>query len=339
MATKLGVLLSVSSVVILLLTAVVMLVPNLISYKVCVSMTEVMEEMNIARSAVMGVDGQPHIQTTNVPPGTSCDFGMSVSLGIWRCKFSTIAPTVPSDMLGQDVSSSLLGQMSGAVPQGQTGQGVPVESPGGQTGPGILAAPAGQGPSLAALAMTSHSWEGSYKTLGDEVESTLVEIVSMMDTNGVSKIFLGDKAWESIGDLIRTVYIRAEIEMIIALLFSLFAAIITLRNLFGEKQQTDPLLITWAALCHVIQAILLGVALGTFAQGLHQVVTLGEIYRMMTIADQGFGLVVLGYLVVFAAIVVAMTHLWLLACHLRKQSKPRSEVQYSPLTQNQDQDA
>ncbi|XP_033748455.1 uncharacterized protein LOC117333322 [Pecten maximus] len=320
MATKLTVLLFISSILILLLTTVIVLVPNLISFKMCLSMTEIQTFMQKMRQE-QGTQG-PKL-TTDGPPSPACDFGLSVSVGVWRCKFATAVPTA---LLAQ---AGLLGQAGQGVPVGPLGQA----AQGGTAGlPGQLS----QGNTLSSLAMVPYTWEGSYSTLGDNAETAFAQVTSMMDSMGVGHEFFGETAAEALGDLTRTIYIRVEIEVTMAVLFAFVAVVITFLNMFGEKKQTKPLYITSAALCYIIQAILLGVALGSFAQQLHQILVYGHIYKLVTITSQGLGLLALGFSVVFAAIIMAMTHLWMLVGHLSGKQVPSSDVKYNPLTQIQD---
>ncbi|OWF48068.1 uncharacterized protein LOC110453573 [Mizuhopecten yessoensis] len=262
MASKLAAFSLLISTLIVVITIVIVFVPNLISYKLSISMTEIMalpgkltsmSGMIPEHTYTVGII-EPNIPTTGLPPGIG-DYRLCVSLGIWRCDFETVVPAVP----------------------------MPI------------------------------NWGGSYVSLGDKFETTANQMMSSLDQMGFAKLLFGENAVPAMAGLIRTIFVRVQIEVTVALVFAVVALMITIAVMCGKIGQTNPLVVTSTAICYLIQAIMLGVALGSFAQTLQQVTSLAEIYALVKITDRGYGIVVLGFLVVLASISLALTNLRMLA--------------------------
>ncbi|XP_060063723.1 uncharacterized protein LOC132544168 [Ylistrum balloti] len=170
--------------------------------------------------------------------------------------------------------------------------------------------------------------EGNYGTLADIIKTNFNLVKAQMHSMGMKENAAGVLA-----NLIRTMYIRVELEMAISLIFACLAFVLkcmsTIRRGNGTKAQ--PLTLLWLTLCHTIQALLLGVALSPFAQQMHQITSIGEIHTMIKIKDQGIGLLVMGFAVVLVSILLAITHLWMLVSFLRNLKQRGTETNYSLL--------
>ncbi|XP_060063666.1 uncharacterized protein LOC132544116 [Ylistrum balloti] len=152
------------------------------------------------------------------------------------------------------------------------------------------------------------TWGGSYVSLGDNFEATANQMMATIDKMGVAKMLLGDEAVPAIAGLIRTMFVRAEIEVTVALLFAIIAMVMTFTNMCVREGQANPLVISTAAICHLIHSILLGVALGAFAQQLQQISSMANIYAILKISDKEYGILVLGFFMVLASVFLAVAH-------------------------------
>ncbi|XP_033748638.1 uncharacterized protein LOC117333449 [Pecten maximus] len=266
MAIKVTTISFIITAFIVVITIVIMSVPNLISYKLSLSVTAVMKILNITSGGMPGMiqpamypmdpHQQPeHIETTLQPLDIG-DYHLGVSLGIYRCELETRIPSVPTPL----------------------------------------------------------TWDGTYVSLGDKFETTANQMMAAIDPMDVakSKLIFGDGAVSAFADLIRTLFVRAEIEVTVALLFLLIALAMTFINVCVKDGQTNPFVITSAAICFLIHSILLGVALGAFAQQLQQMSTFADMFTMVKITDKGYGILALGFLIVLASILLTLEHLRML---------------------------
>ncbi|XP_021344765.1 uncharacterized protein LOC110444726, partial [Mizuhopecten yessoensis] len=136
--------------------------------------------------------------------------------------------------------------------------------------------------------------------------------------------------------LVGTVALRFEIQVTLALVFAIIALKTSSVSMREKEGLMEPLVVTCSALSHLVAAILLGVTLGAYAQQLHQISRLGDIYTMMKVTDQGYGFLVLGFVAVLVSILLAVTHLLVLVSNLKKQEERKPDVEYNLLVQNED---
>ncbi|XP_069135376.1 uncharacterized protein [Argopecten irradians] len=282
MATKQTTIAFIIALFIVVMTVVILSVPNLISYTVSLSRADIMKmakamdsggnvrnyggseggggDLSNSGYGMAGMTGSDSYQTgfktqpTTLVPTDIGDYHFSMSFGIYRCEFEARLPTFS----------------------------VPI------------------------------SWDGSYVSLGDKLETTALRMMPAVSRMRMARVFLKDDAVATFAGLIRTYFVRAEIEVTLAFLFSLIALALTFLNTRVTDGQTNPLIVISASICFIVHSILLGVTLGEFSHQLHQISSMVDMYTIVKMSEIGYGFLAVGFITVLASVILALMHLRLL---------------------------